>query len=66
MHLYTEANTVKTENRVVVLLCVLMDDTPTMLRRFFVLFFYLYIHVYINVYFCVQKNAGVRVFIFRF
>ena len=47
-------HTVKQENCAVVLLYVLMDDTPT-IDDIFVRFFYLCV-------FFVYKNAGVRVF----
>ena len=50
--------TVKQENCAVVLLCVLMDDTPTIdvMWIFCVHFFYLYMWIF------VYKNAGVRDF----
>ena len=49
--------TVKTENCAVVLLCVLMDDTPTIdvMWIFSVRFFYLCV-------FLCTKNSGVQVF----
>ena len=52
-----KASTVKTENCAVVLLCVLMDDTPTIDVMWIFCVFSIY------VYFCVQKMQVCEFFI---